>query len=377
MHLLYWFYLLLRLTLLAQSEVPQSRVVVPGVVHTQFVNEGPTRVQVLEVDLTHPSLAFESYRSSGLVPTSKQAAERQAQGVRVVAAINADFFSFTTTFPLGNQVLNGEFVMGTDSRRSHVMFDARGRPYFERARFTGALMLKTGTSISLAGVNRGTRRNALSLYSRYWEARPRGDSTDVEYVLRLVGQPWRVSDTMRVVVVTQRQSAFGGSVPLATDEIAAVISGDSLVGLLQQSIALGDTVALYLGLEPRFPNIRHVLGGGGRLLHNGVYDSTDNIQREGLNADFLARRHPRTFMGINKDTTRLYLCVVDGRQESSIGMNFREMAEFLLSIGAWNAINLDGGGSTTMVVDGRIMNSPSDPQGERGVANSLLVVLRE
>jgi exopolysaccharide biosynthesis protein len=55
-------------------------------------------------------------------------------------------------------------------------------------------------------------------------------------------------------------------------------------------------------------------------------------------------------------------------------MNFQEMAEFLLSIGAWNAVNLDGGGSTTMVINGKVVNSPSDKTGERPVANILIVV---
>ncbi len=55
-------------------------------------------------------------------------------------------------------------------------------------------------------------------------------------------------------------------------------------------------------------------------------------------------------------------------------MNFEEMADFLLSLGTWNALNLDGGGSTTMVVHGKVMNSPSDKTGERPVANSLQVI---
>jgi exopolysaccharide biosynthesis protein len=89
---------------------------------------------------------------------------------------------------------------------------------------------------------------------------------------------------------------------------------------------------------------------------------------------FLGARHPRTFIGIDRDTTKMFLCTVDGRQPGSIGMNYREMADFLLSIGVWHATNLDGGGSTTMVVQGKIVNSPSDKKGERPVANSLQIV---
>ena len=66
--------------------------------------------------------------------------------------------------------------------------------------------------------------------------------------------------------------------------------------------------------------------------------------------------------------------MVDGRQKKRVGMNFEEMADFLLSLGVTNAINLDGVGSTTMVVKGKVVNSPSDKTGERPVANSILVI---
>ncbi len=104
-----------------------------------------------------------------------------------------------------------------------------------------------------------------------------------------------------------------------------------------------------------------------------VVDDSINIS-EKTSFTFLRARHPRTFVGIDRDTTKMFLCTVDGRQASSIGMNYREMAGFLLSIGVWHATNLDGGGSTTMVVRGKVVNSPSDKTGERRVANSLQVI---
>ena len=99
----------------------------------------------------------------------------------------------------------------------------------------------------------------------------------------------------------------------------------------------------------------------------------ENIAREAVSLEFMERRHPRTFVGMSKDSATLYLCVVDGRQKRSVGMSFREIQEFLVQLGAWQAMNFDGGGSTTMVVKGKILNSPSDKTGERPVANALVV----
>jgi exopolysaccharide biosynthesis protein len=70
------------------------------------------------------------------------------------------------------------------------------------------------------------------------------------------------------------------------------------------------------------------------------------------------------------------LLTVDGRSENSGGMTLVELADMIRQLGAWQAMNFDGGGSTTMVIDGKVVNHPSDQQGERTVGNALLVMLR-
>jgi exopolysaccharide biosynthesis protein len=89
--------------------------------------------------------------------------------------------------------------------------------------------------------------------------------------------------------------------------------------------------------------------------------------------------NPRTAAGIARDGRRLILAVIDGRTQSDAGMTLRQTAELMLALGARDAINLDGGGSTTMVVadssgELRIVNHPSDKEGERAVGDGLAVV---
>lgn len=93
--------------------------------------------------------------------------------------------------------------------------------------------------------------------------------------------------------------------------------------------------------------------------------------------------NPRTAAGISRDGTRLILAVIDGRTSHDVGMTLRQTAELMLALGARDAINLDGGGSTTMVVADpdssgtfRIVNRPSDKEGERAVGDALAVVDR-
>ncbi|MBF8295757.1 MAG: Exopolysaccharide biosynthesis protein, partial [Bacteroidetes bacterium] len=88
---------------------------------------------------------------------------------------------------------------------------------------------------------------------------------------------------------------------------------------------------------------------------------------------FSSNRHPRSGVGFSKDSTRVFFIVVDGRSQSSVGMSLVEFADLMVMSGIYQGMNLDGGGSTTLVVDGNIVNSPSDPFGERAVGNCLLL----
>ena len=115
-----------------------------------------------------------------------------------------------------------------------------------------------------------------------------------------------------------------------------------------------------------------ILGGGPQLIKDGKVDIT-NVQEKILPA-FRNDRHPRT--AIAKLTSgKLLLLTVDGRQPGiSVGMSLDMLANLLLEFGANEAINLDGGGSTTMVVRDKVVNRPSDPTGERPVSDAILVL---
>lgn len=116
---------------------------------------------------------------------------------------------------------------------------------------------------------------------------------------------------------------------------------------------------------------RPMIVAGGRSLHdaNGVF--------AGAAPSFSTTRHPRTAAGIGRNGSLLLLVTVDGRQDASAGMTLLELAELMLALGADDALNLDGGGSTAAIVGGTVVNSPSDPNGERTVANALLLVRRD
>jgi hypothetical protein len=117
--------------------------------------------------------------------------------------------------------------------------------------------------------------------------------------------------------------------------------------------------------------LTEIVSGFPALLEEGRWVG-DLEQRE--RPAFASARHPRTALGWDPERRKVWIAVVDGRREGSAeGMTLPELAELFRALGATEALNLDGGGSSVMVVRGRRVNRPSDPAGERPVVNALLV----
>jgi len=115
-----------------------------------------------------------------------------------------------------------------------------------------------------------------------------------------------------------------------------------------------------------------VVGGYPELLDEGARVGDLLVS---ANPAFAASRHPRTAVAVSVEEPRLFLVVVDGRQgDYSTGMTLPELTDLLEALGAEEALNLDGGGSSILVVRGNPVSRPSDDAGERAVVNALLLV---
>lgn len=348
-----------------------TTVVEPGVTHLVIHREGPNVVNVLVVDLKSKNLRIESYRPVGLVPTSVQAARNDREGRHVVGAVNADFFSFATGWPVSNQVMNGQIVLGTSSVRSHLLIDGHGKPHFDKITFEGWLQTRLGRRHQIDGVNDVHRNNVIILYNSFSDTARRNTGSGRTIQLRLLSSLWSVGDTLKMLAGGEVQSDLSN---IPQREAVLWIGSAPAVWGVRDEISQGDTILVFLGFRPAYRGVQMALGGVGMIVSNGQpVDETVNM-KERMSFMFFRARHPRTFVGIDRDTTRIFLCTVDGRQSASVGMNYREMAETLTGLGVWHATNLDGGGSTTMVLRGKIVNSPSDKTGERPVANSLQII---
>jgi exopolysaccharide biosynthesis protein len=129
------------------------------------------------------------------------------------------------------------------------------------------------------------------------------------------------------------------------------------------------------GLEPaRLESADHVVNGAGLLRVKGRQISEWDVERLSGPA-FITTKHPRTLIGVDRRGD-IWLVVVDGRQATSGGMTFADLQRLADRLELTDALNLDGGGSSTMVVGDRILNRPSDAKGPRAVSDAIGVFLR-
>jgi hypothetical protein len=300
----------------------------------------------------------------------------KAEGRELLAAVNADFFNFTPPgVSEGPQVSDGRVVKSEDRNRAAradtVLRDqpvfgiaGNGKAFFADAHLEGWVRPADDGALTLLRVNRAASNDSLTLYNSFMGDTTPSDSGVVELVLRTVRAASMAGDTA-LAVVTRLDTLFAG-VSIPRD--GAVLSLPARMA--PRSATVGDTISWSLPFSGAPPRVRELVGGYPMLLRDGrhVFENTKAII-----SGFSVTQHPRTAVATLADGS-LILLAVDGRSEASRGMSLTQLTNFLVSLGAVNALNLDGGGSTVMVVRDSIVNHPSDKEGERAVGNALVVL---
>jgi hypothetical protein len=170
----------------------------------------------------------------------------------------------------------------------------------------------------------------------------------------------------------------GGGTPIPPDGYVLSGSGDAADFLRRASGAVELTTALRTtgGAPLLLSDLSGAVSGGPRLVERGrvaVRSAAEGFDAPGLYGRFVVSPNPRTLAGVTA-SGELLLVTIDGRRPAwSAGVSLRDAARVMVALGARDALNLDGGGSTTMVVRGRVVNRPSDGGGERGVGDGVVV----
>jgi hypothetical protein len=182
--------------------------------------------------------------------------------------------------------------------------------------------------------------------------------------------------------VTEIRSARGGTIPAGGRTIQATgAKVDALLAVAHpgRKLVIRATLIDQRGRPVPTSPLGSIVNGGPELVRDGRLHATpaaDGMVRPddpSFYYGWVHKRNPRTFAGVDAKG-RTVLITADGRSTSSLGLGIAETAAVARAIGLRNAINLDGGGSTTMVADSAVINVPSDATGERPVGDALVVL---
>ncbi len=351
--------------------------VAPGVAHDQgriVTTAGSQAVNVVEVEPNNPVISFESSLSNGRVTglerTSSQAQNDSTEGHRVVAAINGDvwagFSNVAEHAPNGLHVEVGELVTTGPAARPTFGVGADGRPIIGAPLVGVTLATSTGSVFVINRVNQLRRPGEIVLYTPRFGSQTSTAASGVDVVISGLALPLRTSGTWTGTVTLTRPAE--GSYSIAPGTIVLTAPATSLLGALVP----GEPVTLTTTVTSGWETVNHAVGGREWIVRDGGV----SISPRPASADEI---HPRSAIGLAADG-RLILATVDGRLSGwSAGMRLPELAELMLSRGAIVALNLDGGGSTSLAVrragtNGPVLaNRPSDGS-ERAVTNSIQVI---
>lgn len=322
-----------------------------GVKHiklTKYYDRRPVRINVVEIDL---KLADDFELKPVLSSTSNNLKSRKtittiAKNSDSIVAINGTYFKPQTGVPLGTLMIDGKMYTGPVYDRVAMGIFDKG---FDMARVQFKSYLKaSGSSVKVDNINQPRMLSThVIAYSNDWGT---ASPASPKYGFQIA-----IKDNK---VVAASYSS------LRIPEGGYVIVGPAK---LLRSFAFKKNVELEIATSPDWDDVKHIISGGPYLVKNSEVFVDMTAQKLGA----VGGKNPRTAIGYTSDYNMI-MVAVDGREGSSVGMTLMQLAGFMKSLGCINAMNLDGGGSTVMYVNGRVVNNP---QVRGGITLSNALVL--
>lgn len=403
-------------SLIRTAKVIYDSLLVPGIIYRRLevilADSSRTTVHTVTCVVRQPQYNIEVVQARdrlGRLETLPALVQRldTAYSKDVLVAINGSFWQAGTHIPLGVTVSSGEIVANQVVPWHVCWLDRRYRPWIDTARLEVSVRLSTGKVFPIESVNR-TIGAGITLFNRFaGDTIPLRTIADTAGILSaqfaIAGDTLDKPLSIDSMLDRQRRSWKEWSqlqrqgklllrylrAPLINQEIPCIIlakvdSGTVDIPLrgcvisypqghiLGSSVNVGDTLYLY-ARSLRYDSLEFHFGitGTPLLIQRGqiVPYLQDTTRRKSA---FVEQRLARTAIGTDIIQSVLYLVVVEAFPPHSAGMTLRELAQFMKGFGAYNALNLDGGGSSTLVV-GRRCVAPSVEILQRPIANAIVI----
>ena len=352
----------------------KSQTIAPGTILrqiTRFTEEGWLNINVLTVNMSNPHISVDSIIPSPAMD-KLTTVRNLAASSGAVGAINASFFNYTGSAKgsiIGPMIKNGQVVSANSyfnynhQQMASLSINSANQVLMSFFKTDVFLILPDGSKMRANQFNKASpnKYEDISIYNSIWSKMSPGSSETYPDMTEIVVSSGIVTDI--------RTGQPPAQIP---EDGFVIVSRGKPANTLMSLYQTGSSASYEVAASPDLSNLKTSVTGSSIILENG--NIVENYSHNDPNIN--ARRHPRTLAGSTKDGNTLILATVDGRQNASIGATLKEAAELMLELGAYNAINLDGGGSTTLVArelasdNLSLINRPSDGTA-RAVANAI------
>lgn len=349
---------------LSQSPTLRTRLAQGFSYSQETLAEGPWSVQVIRIRRDRSDLGIHVLLGGGdrlgVATLSSQASTFPKARGQALAALNGDFFARGGPClgdPEGLCIRDGELISAPNGKSAFWMGPDRSLHLGPVVSLL-SMITPDGTSLPI-GLNEERQERPVLFTATVGPRTPSAHGTECLLIAE-AGTVLPIRPGLRSAFRLQSVHS-GGNTPIPTNGV--VLSLPAKHGVSPTQTAPGSLWTLSTETQPDLKDAQTALGGGPALLKEGQptqFQSSD-------------ARHPRSAIGWNAEF--FFLVQVDGRQPGlSVGMSLAELAAHLRRLGCTDALNLDGGGSSTLWARGQVMNTPSEGS-ERPMGNALLITL--
>lgn len=366
------FFMIVTSNVFAANKLLFKEPIAPGVVRYKYEisrDKKNTQTNVVTVDLNNPHIKINTVAGGGTY-TNKATVTQMADRTKAVALVNGDFFTMQLQgVPLGASIIDGDMKSSPAVLTDIWSFgiDENNTAFIDSTKFVGSITAPNGKSYPIDGLNKTfywyqpskeySHESKIQMYDSFWSSKSRGDKTAGEVLL---------SEDNVVEQIVYRKNI---DMKIPKGKKILQVSGGS-ERFVRENIKVGDKVQINTNIEPN-RNWKMMIGGHALLVENGA------IKKYTKDVTSIGGIRARTAVGISKDGKTVYIVSCEGRTKRSAGLSLNELSQFMLDLGAFKAMNLDGGGSTAMAVRNlgdikrtRVTN-PERNAAERKVVNGL------
>lgn len=312
-------------------------------------------VHVLQIDLTNPYVQLNAMSGKGGSVTARQSVGAMAKETGAVAGINGDVFNTSSSSegaPLGAEIRSGELLTSPSQLTGMYAFGVTKdkTPLIDRFTFSGSVTAEDGATFKLAGVNKSAYKtepdnayshvDAMYVYTDNWTAsqRPMNSGTTPTEALVVDGVVTEVSDGKEITTPVPENGYILRGHKSAADFIRTHLA----VG---QKVETSYTLTSLTNGKTYDPSSFQMMVSGHTILVDGGAATAFSRDVSGLSG---SADRARTAVGYSKDGKTVYLITVE-ENGGLKGVTLKELQQIMIQLGVWKGVNMDGGGSTTMV----------------------------